>query len=150
MNFITHSPDETEELGRRLGRLLAPGDQLHVNADLGVGKTVLARGLIRACVEDEVEVTSPTFSLVQSYEGKILVTHADLYRIEDAHEVLELGLDDALEGGILIIEWPRRGEGYLPKGARVIEGEQLNEMTRQWTFQGDESWQQRLKQLERA
>ncbi|MEM9989875.1 MAG: tRNA (adenosine(37)-N6)-threonylcarbamoyltransferase complex ATPase subunit type 1 TsaE [Pseudomonadota bacterium] len=150
MKFITHSPDETEELGRRLGRLLALGDQLHVNADLGVGKTVLARGLIRACVGDEVEVTSPTFSLVQSYEGNAPVTHADLYRIEEAHEVLELGLDDALEGGILIIEWPRRGEGYLPKGALVIEGEQLDNMTRQWTFQGDESWQQRLKQLERA
>ncbi|MEM9989780.1 MAG: tRNA (adenosine(37)-N6)-threonylcarbamoyltransferase complex ATPase subunit type 1 TsaE [Pseudomonadota bacterium] len=149
MTFTTTTPEGTEALGRRLGALLGPGDQLHLIADLGVGKTVLARGVIRVAVGAEVEVPSPTFSLVLNYEGDCPIAHADLYRTEDPSEVLELGLEDALDRGALVVEWPGHGEGYLPNGALTITGTQGEGDTRQWQIAGDAVWQKRLEELER-
>ncbi|MGE3303717.1 MAG: tRNA (adenosine(37)-N6)-threonylcarbamoyltransferase complex ATPase subunit type 1 TsaE [Hyphomonadaceae bacterium] len=104
----------TAALGARLAALLQPGDALFLIGGLGAGKTTLARGLIEAWTGED-EAPSPTFTLVQTYEGpKGLVWHADLYRLEDPEEVFELGLEEALGEALLIIEWPERLLGWVP------------------------------------
>jgi len=105
----------------RLAELLAlkirTGDVIALSGDLGAGKTTLARALIRALLEDaSAEVPSPTFSLRQEYAARRLtVAHFDFYRLGSAHEVAELGLDEVLEAGAAIIEWPERAAGLLPE-----------------------------------
>jgi len=109
-------PDEaaTAALGAELAALAQPGDVICLSGDLGAGKTALARGFIRARLGD-VEVTSPTFTLVQIYgEGDDEIWHVDLYRIEDESELRELGLDEAMETAICLIEWPGRLGRELP------------------------------------
>ena len=99
----------TAELGARIARALIPGDVIAISGALGVGKTVLARAILRTLGVTE-NVPSPSFTLVQAYDTpRLRVHHFDLYRIESARELTELGLDDALEGGALLIEWPERG-----------------------------------------
>lgn len=105
----------TEELGARLASVLRAGDVITLSGPLGVGKTALARGLI-AALGHEGEVPSPSFAIVQPYEElDPAVWHADLYRIEDAGELDELGLDSASEG-ILLVEWPdKAGDTAWPQ-----------------------------------
>jgi tRNA threonylcarbamoyladenosine biosynthesis protein TsaE len=110
-----HSEAETEALGRRIAGLLRVGDTVTLAGSLGAGKTVLARGLIRHFLPDD-EVPSPTFTLVQTYEAKALaILHVDLYRVKSSTELRELGLDEALERGAIVVEWPDRMGALLPK-----------------------------------
>lgn len=109
---MIHLPDEqaTEALGRRIAPLLRAGDVIALFGTLGAGKTSLSRGILLG-LGHEGEVGSPTFPIVQTYEPpdvSIPVWHVDLYRIEGAHELEELGLDDALADCALLIEWPER------------------------------------------
>ncbi len=104
----------TEALAARIAKSLAPGDIVALSGDLGAGKTTFARGVLRALGVKE-RVPSPTFTLVQSYETpSVTVHHFDLYRVEKASDLMELGFDDALSGGAALVEWPERG---LPKEA---------------------------------
>lgn len=95
---------------------LAKGDLVTLKGDLGAGKSTLARAIIRTIANDEFyEVPSPTFTLVQSYpELRLSIAHADLYRLSAPEELDELGLDEALENGAVLVEWPQQGEGALP------------------------------------
>ncbi len=107
-------------MGTRLAACLRPGDCVALSGDLGVGKTSLARAIIQASIGEPCPVPSPTFTLVQTYdlpEGRIW--HFDLYRLGSADEVLELGWDEAVSE-ISLIEWPERGEGYLPADCVTI------------------------------
>ncbi|MEK9726225.1 MAG: tRNA (adenosine(37)-N6)-threonylcarbamoyltransferase complex ATPase subunit type 1 TsaE, partial [Rhodospirillaceae bacterium] len=106
----------TEALGRWLAAVAAPGDVIALAGDLGSGKTVLARAVVRAyCDTPGEEVPSPTFTLVQSYEGGAApVHHFDLYRLEDPDEALELGIEEAFADGVTLIEWPDRLGPWLP------------------------------------
>jgi tRNA threonylcarbamoyl adenosine modification protein YjeE len=107
-------PAATVALGGRVAKGLETGDAVALEGDLGAGKTTLARAILRALGVTE-DVPSPTFTLVQIYETQHLtVRHYDLYRIEKASEMDELGLDDALAEGAALIEWPERGESRLP------------------------------------
>lgn len=114
-------PDEpaTVRLAEAIAIALRPGDVVALSGDLGAGKTTLARALIRALSNDpDLEVPSPTFSLVQRYDTpRLPVLHADFYRLEAPEEALELGLDEALAHAALLIEWPAQGE--VPDGARL-------------------------------
>jgi len=106
----------TARLAADMARIAVPGDCLALSGDLGAGKTSFARAFIRALAGadgGEIEVPSPTFTLVQNYPTNPTVAHFDLYRISDPGEVTELGLDDALEDGIALIEWPERAGGTL-------------------------------------
>ncbi len=110
-------PDElaTNRLGNDLSRALIKGDVLALHGGLGAGKTCLSRAIIRSLADDAgLDVPSPTFTLVQSYDTKLPVAHFDLYRLNDACELDELGLDEALETGIALIEWPERVGDALP------------------------------------
>ena len=117
-------PDEraTTRLGEDLAMALRAGDVLALSGDLGAGKTTLARGLIRAMAEDaRLDVPSPTFTLVQSYETRVPLNHFDLYRLTSPFELDELGLDEMLATGAALIEWPERAGDRLPKGAVTVE-----------------------------
>lgn len=106
---------ETMRLGEDLAQALKPGDVVALHGDLGAGKTTLARSLIRTIADDaRLEVPSPTFTLVQAYDGRLPIHHFDLYRTSSPDELLELGLDEALERGAALIEWPERAGDRLP------------------------------------
>jgi tRNA threonylcarbamoyladenosine biosynthesis protein TsaE len=104
----------TMALAADVARLARSGDTIALWGDLGSGKTVFARGFIRA-LTDETEVPSPTFSLVQTYDApEFTVSHFDFYRLDDRWEILELGFNDALIDGVALIEWPERLGDLLP------------------------------------
>ena len=104
----------TAALGAAIAGQLARGDTVLLRGDLGTGKTTLARAILAALGVEEA-VPSPTFTLVQAYDTpRLVVSHYDLYRVKRAAEMEELGLDEALEDGAALIEWPERAEGRLP------------------------------------
>ena len=114
--------DATARLGARLAEALQIGDAICLYGPLGAGKSTLARGLVRALTSPDEEVPSPTFTLVQPYEGRDFpISHFDLYRLTDAGEARELGLDEALDEGAALIEWPERLGGRLPADRLDIE-----------------------------
>ena len=112
-------PDETatKRFGEDFALALVKGDLVTLSGDLGAGKSSLARAVIRAIADDEgLEVPSPTFTLVQSYEAlRLPVAHADLYRISHGEELDELGLVEFLDDGVVLSEWPEQAEGFLPE-----------------------------------
>ncbi|MCX8999470.1 tRNA (adenosine(37)-N6)-threonylcarbamoyltransferase complex ATPase subunit type 1 TsaE [Rhizobiaceae bacterium BDR2-2] len=106
---------DTIRLGEDLALALKAGDCLALSGDLGAGKSTLARAFLRAMADDPyLDVPSPTFTLVQSYDLRLAVAHFDLYRIADPSELDELGLDEALEHGVALIEWPEMAGEALP------------------------------------
>ncbi|MBZ9818184.1 tRNA (adenosine(37)-N6)-threonylcarbamoyltransferase complex ATPase subunit type 1 TsaE [Mesorhizobium sp. CA4] len=112
----------TARLGEDLAMALRAGDAIALKGDLGAGKSTLARALIRALADDTgLEVPSPTFTLVQSYETRVPVHHFDLYRLSAPDEIDELGLDDALSQGAALIEWPERAADRLPETALWVD-----------------------------
>jgi tRNA threonylcarbamoyl adenosine modification protein YjeE len=117
-------PDEaaTMRLAEDVAAALAPGDTVALSGGLGAGKTTFARALLRALADDPaLEVPSPTFTLVQSYEaGRLRVAHFDLYRIADAEELSEIGFDEAVADGVVLVEWPERAGARLAQGALTI------------------------------
>src|SRR3954468_541395 len=105
----------TAHLMADLALLVGPGDVITLSGDLGAGKTAAARAMIRYLANDSVlEVPSPTFTLAQSYEFPFPIVHADLYRINDASELEEIGLSPLPEGTLALIEWPERAAEALP------------------------------------
>ena len=115
-NFITESPAETQALGEKLGKTLKQGDVIALVGDLGTGKTCLTQGIARGIgiAPDEV-VNSPSYILINEYNGTIPIYHIDLYRLENSEEIAELGLSEYIESdGICIIEWAERMADALP------------------------------------
>ena len=100
--------EATAALGARIAPLLQAGDSVLLYGPLGMGKSTLARGLIRALTGPDEDVPSPTFTLVQVYETDPPVAHFDLYRLTRPEEAFEIGLDEALDTGVALIEWPER------------------------------------------
>jgi tRNA threonylcarbamoyladenosine biosynthesis protein TsaE len=135
----------TVALAHRLARLARPGDVFALEGDLGSGKTTLARAFVRALTTDDEEVPSPTFTLVQTYESRAgMIWHFDLYRLERADEVLELGIEDAFGSGISLIEWPARLGPWLPAGRLCLSIRADAEGVRHVSLVGDSAWFRRL------
>ena len=112
----------TTRLGAALAGAIRAGEAICLWGPLGAGKSTLARGLIRALTTPEEDAPSPTFTLVQFYAAPALaLAHFDLYRLTRADEAYEIGLDEALDDGAAIIEWPERLEGRLPSDRLDIE-----------------------------
>jgi tRNA threonylcarbamoyladenosine biosynthesis protein TsaE len=113
----THSEAETEQVGEKLGKLLKPGSVVALFGDIGAGKTAFVRGLVRATGFNG-RVTSPTYSIVNEYNGPIPVFHFDMYRLRGDEEFYELGWEDYLvRGGICVVEWSERIIDALPENA---------------------------------
>ena len=117
----TQSEAQTIAFARSVADDVQAGDVILLEGDLGMGKSVFSRALIRAvCQNDAQDVPSPTFTLVQTYDSpKGLIWHFDLYRLTDPSEIYEIGWEEALSGGISLVEWPDRLGGMTPK--RFIE-----------------------------
>ncbi len=114
LHVLTRSPEETRQLAASLAASLIPGTVLALHGDLGAGKTCFIQGLAEG-LGVEGPVTSPTFTLVHEYAGRLPLYHADLYRIADAREALRAGLEDYLHGGgVCAVEWAERAPGLLP------------------------------------
>jgi tRNA threonylcarbamoyladenosine biosynthesis protein TsaE len=119
--FTTHSPEETFALAKSIGEQSKGGEVFLLKGDLGAGKTVFAKGLAAGLGIDPVEVTSPTFTLVNAHEGRVRFSHIDLYRLDGgAHQ--GLGLEEIFddEKAVTLIEWAER-LGFVPDRATIIE-----------------------------
>jgi tRNA threonylcarbamoyladenosine biosynthesis protein TsaE len=139
-------PDAAATLafGRRLGARLTPGDVVGLSGGLGAGKTTLARGAIEVWTGAVEDAPSPTYTLVQSYDGpKGELWHIDLYRLKHAEEASELGLEDAFVEAACLIEWPERLEGQLPRNRLDIALAPAGE-GRRATLTGHGAWRSRL------
>ncbi|HET9638060.1 MAG TPA: tRNA (adenosine(37)-N6)-threonylcarbamoyltransferase complex ATPase subunit type 1 TsaE [Allosphingosinicella sp.] len=136
-------PEATEALGRRLASRLRTGDVVALFGELGAGKTTLARGIL-AGLGHGGDVASPTFPIVIPYETlPVPAWHVDLYRIEDPAEIEELALDEALQDGALIVEWPERmGRGLWPHSLRLTLRRE-GEGSRALTAEVPEAWEAR-------
>lgn len=131
---------ETDALGARIAGGLEPGDAVALEGDLGAGKTTLARAILRALGVSE-EVPSPTFTLVQQYDTpKLVVRHYDLYRVSNENEIGELGLDEALDEGAALIEWPERAGTRLPADALHVALTITGPVSRRARLTGPKKW----------
>lgn len=141
-------PAATHALGARLAALAGPGDVITLAGPLGAGKTSVARGLLGA-LGLASEAPSPSFAIVQPYappEVRIPVLHVDLYRIDDADELEELGLDEALADSLLIVEWPERAGNAWPE-ALALTLEILPDGGRGLTAEVPAAWKARWPQI---
>jgi tRNA threonylcarbamoyladenosine biosynthesis protein TsaE len=112
--LLSASPEETERAGERLAAGLRPGSVVALVGDLGAGKTCFIRGLARGLGVDQI-VSSPTFVLVNHYQGRLPVFHVDAYRTESLVELLDLGLDEYIGGdGVTVVEWADKLRALLP------------------------------------
>lgn len=111
----TFSAEETMEIGRKLGSLLQGGELVCLNGDLGTGKTAFTGGVAKA-LEIEGYITSPTFTLVNEYKGRLAMYHFDVYRIADPEEMFEIGFEEYLESnGVVLVEWADLIQEILPE-----------------------------------
>lgn len=146
---VLPSEDATAALARRLAAALAPGDLVALRGDLGAGKSALCRALIRAVTEEDAEVPSPTFTLVQTYETDIgPVWHFDLYRLSGPDEVTELGWDEACAEAVLLVEWPDRLGPLLPADRLDVAMSFAGPSERRATLTGHGVWEARLHALD--
>ena len=135
MEYITHSPAETEELGCRLGRTLHPGAVVAYFGGLGMGKTAFTRGLARG-LGCRGRVTSPTFTIVNEYDGPTPLFHFDMYRLADADALFDIGWEDYLDrGGVCAVEWSENVTEAM-EGAVSVTIDVLGENTRRITISG--------------
>lgn len=153
MSLSIHLADAeaTTTLGRAVAPRLEPGEAVLLYGPLGMGKSTLARGLIRALAGEHEDVPSPTFTLVQFYETDPPIAHFDLYRLSRPEEAFEIGLDEALEVGAALIEWPERlGDDparALGPDILTITLEERGE-GRHATVSGAGAWTKKITELE--
>lgn len=120
--FMTHSPEQTEEVGRTLAEDLKGGETLVLRGNLGAGKTRLTKGIAKGLGVSEL-VTSPTFTIQNVYAGRLKLYHFDMYRIRDPLELEEIGYYEAIDdpGGVCVIEWAENIPGELPRRILLAE-----------------------------
>ena len=116
LSITSHSEQETFALGKRLASSFKAGDLIVLEGQLGAGKTVFVRGLAAGLGLDEQLISSPSFGLVNEYPGEIPLYHFDLYRVNDMHELYEIGWEEYLSrNGVVVVEWGERAEEHLPR-----------------------------------
>lgn len=127
MEFIIKNVEDTIELGVKLGNLLRPGDIICLTGDLGAGKTHFSKGIAKGLNINE-NVTSPTFTIVNEYEGRLKLFHFDVYRVSDPDEILAIGFDDYIfSDAVSIIEWANFIDVIIPKEHISVEIKKLPE-----------------------
>ena len=142
--------DETSSLGQSLGRVAEPGDVIALFGDLGAGKTTLTQFIGQGLqVPDSCYITSPTFSLLHEYPGRIPLFHMDLYRLSGEDDVIDLGFEDYLYGdGLVVIEWPDRLGALMPDNRLAIELTMTSESSRTAVFTAyGKKWVDKLAEI---
>ena len=139
MEFLTNSPEETEDIGAALGKILLPGTVLAYRGDLGAGKTAFTRGLARGLGYGE-PVTSPTYTIVNEYlGGRLPLFHFDMYRLASSDDLWDIGWDDYLErGGIAAVEWSENVDDAM-ENAVYVTIHKTGENSRRIVIEGGEN-----------
>jgi tRNA threonylcarbamoyladenosine biosynthesis protein TsaE len=143
-SHISHSPEATRTLAARLGLVLAPGDVVALNGELGSGKTEFVHGLAQGLEAPPDVVASPSFTLVHEYPGRVAMVHVDLYRLEDLPPSMLPDLEEYLAGDrVVAVEWARRLAPLLPGDYLEVDLEIVGESERRLTFtgHGPRSWE---------
>ena len=140
MEFITHSPEETEKIGETLAKSLQPGTILAYRGDLGAGKTAFTRGLARGLGCKET-VTSPTYTIVNEYlGGRLPLFHFDMYRLASSDDLWDIGWEDYLDReGVCAVEWSENVQDAM-EDAVTVTIEKLGETTRRITIEGGQGY----------
>jgi tRNA threonylcarbamoyl adenosine modification protein YjeE len=145
------SLNATEQLAKHIAGLVEPGEVIALTGDLGVGKTAFSRFFIQSLTSADTEVVSPTFTLLQTYKAPFFsLWHFDLYRLQSAKETIELGIDEAFDEGVSLIEWPEIIEEWLPEhrlSLKLTFGENEQRIA---VLSGLGRWQEKLQILGRA
>ncbi|MFA4843497.1 MAG: tRNA (adenosine(37)-N6)-threonylcarbamoyltransferase complex ATPase subunit type 1 TsaE [Candidatus Margulisiibacteriota bacterium] len=128
--YHSKSAEDTVQLGKKIGSILQPNDIIALTGQLGAGKTTLIQG-IAAGIGVKDYVTSPTFIIINEYQGRLPFYHIDLYRLDEIKEVEDLGIEEYFNrGGVCVIEWAEKLGGLLPANAERITIERLSENER--------------------
>jgi tRNA threonylcarbamoyladenosine biosynthesis protein TsaE len=148
--IVLASLEKTETFGRILGRIVAPGDVITLHGPLGAGKTALTQAIARGLgVDPRIYVTSPTFSLLHEYQGRIPLYHMDLYRLAGEDDIESLGFTEYFSGnGVTVIEWPERLGHLMPAERLEIELSISDKTSRiaNLTGHGDD-WQKKVAEI---
>lgn len=140
--------DDTQRFATKMAALLDVGDTLLLSGEIGAGKSAFSRAVIRTLANAEIEVPSPTFTLVQTYDiGAFEIWHCDLYRLTHPDEALELGLDEAFENAVCLIEWPDRLGEDAPKAALTLHFE-AHETGHSVSYTPSAAWAKRLESID--
>jgi tRNA threonylcarbamoyladenosine biosynthesis protein TsaE len=135
--YISRGPDETGDIGLRLGRILRPGDVVGLYGELGAGKTVMVKGIARAFGIRERDIVSASFTIISEYPVTPRFVHMDLYRVGTTEEVAGLGLWEHIGGeGVAVIEWAERAEEALPDDTIKVRLKSVDKNTREIIIEG--------------
>ena len=135
----TNSPEETYEFAKKIGQTLSSGCTIALDGGLGAGKTVFVQGLAAGLGIDK-PITSPTFTIVRQYQGRLPLNHFDVYRIEEPEELYEIGFSEYLgDGQVAVIEWAERIGALLPENTVFIKMTGAGEEPREILSQGEET-----------
>jgi tRNA threonylcarbamoyladenosine biosynthesis protein TsaE len=145
---FTESPEDTFALGEQVGRCLREGDVVALRGELGVGKTCFTKGLARGLgVPDKYVVTSPSFTLINEYPGRISLYHVDVYRFSGPEELARIGYEEYFPGeGVTVIEWADKVMDLIPAGALVVDFFYLDDKRREIQIAGPEDLMKRLRE----
>ena len=148
LELVSNSPEETQRLGRRIGRLAQAGDVFLLVGDLGSGKTCLTQGIAWGLGIEEYTM-SPTFVIMRELYGRLPLYHIDLYRLDRIEESLDLGLDDYLYGrGVCVVEWAEKALSILPAEHLLIDISYLGDTGRRFKLKpGGRRYRQMVTQL---
>ena len=151
LKLITHSPEQTQQLGTSIGKLALPGDVLLLVGELGTGKTCLTQGIAWG-LDIEEYTLSPSFVIMREHYGRLPLYHIDLYRLDNIEEIIDLGLDDYLYGkGVCVVEWAERGLGVMPEEHLLIEISYLSGDERRFQLTPNgQRYQELLEQLRKV
>ncbi|MEO6457196.1 MAG: tRNA (adenosine(37)-N6)-threonylcarbamoyltransferase complex ATPase subunit type 1 TsaE [Chloroflexia bacterium] len=136
LDIVSHGVEQTRRLGAHLGRLLQRGDTILLEGDFGSGKTTFTQGIAKGMGIDSRYVNSPTFTLINEYEGdNISLHHIDLYRLEGEEQLATLGLEEYFGGeGVTVVEWPSGAAPWLPDDRLMIKFSYVNDTKRTLRF----------------
>ena len=132
--LVSHSPEETQAIGRLLGAQAMRGDVFLLVGELGTGKTCLTQGIVWGLGSREY-ARSPSFVLVSQYQGRLPTYHIDLYRLDSIQEIADLGLDEYLGGdGVCVVEWAEKAIGMFPEQSLMVQIDTIGETARRLTL----------------
>ena len=140
VTVISRNSEDTFLIGRIIGESLNAGDIVALSGDLGTGKTYLTKGIARGLgVSEQYQITSPTFTLINEYPGRLTLYHFDLYRLESFLDMINLGYEEYLFGkGVSVIEWAEKANDVLPDETIFISLTYLDENTRKMVISGND------------